>query len=79
MGVESFRAFRAVTDGESIDRGVAAMSSDELPADGIGDCGHHNGNCLRRPLCLYRRLGLPCDDDVDVEPNEVGDEIGNAI
>lgn len=31
MGVESFRAFRAVTDGESIDRGVTKMTADELP------------------------------------------------
>jgi putative YhdH/YhfP family quinone oxidoreductase len=34
MTVSEFRAFRAVTDGESIDRGVVTMSIDELPADG---------------------------------------------
>lgn len=34
MGVESFRAFRAVTEGESVDRGVVTMSGDELPDDG---------------------------------------------
>ena len=34
MTVSEFRAFRAVTDGESIDRGVVTMSTDELPADG---------------------------------------------
>jgi putative YhdH/YhfP family quinone oxidoreductase len=34
MSAESFRAFRAVTDGDSIDRGVVTMSADELPADG---------------------------------------------
>jgi putative YhdH/YhfP family quinone oxidoreductase len=31
MSADSFRAFRAVTDGESIDRGVVTMSADELP------------------------------------------------
>jgi acrylyl-CoA reductase (NADPH) len=31
MSVDSFRAFRAVTDGESVDRGVTTMSVDELP------------------------------------------------
>jgi acrylyl-CoA reductase (NADPH) len=31
MSADSFRAFRAVTDGESIDRGVVTMSVDELP------------------------------------------------
>jgi len=35
MTAESFRAFQAVTDGESVDRGVAMMSSDELPGDGV--------------------------------------------
>jgi acrylyl-CoA reductase (NADPH) len=34
MGGESFRAFRAVTDGEAVDRGVVTMSVDELPPDG---------------------------------------------
>ena len=34
MSAASFRAFRAVTDGDSIDRGVTTMSVDELPADG---------------------------------------------
>jgi putative YhdH/YhfP family quinone oxidoreductase len=34
MSANEFRAFRAVTDGESIERGVVAMSADELPADG---------------------------------------------
>ena len=31
MSSESFRAFRAATDGEAIDRGVVTMSADELP------------------------------------------------
>jgi putative YhdH/YhfP family quinone oxidoreductase len=31
MSIESFRAFRAVTDGEVVDRGVTTMSVDELP------------------------------------------------
>ena len=31
---ESFRAFRAVTDGEAVDRGVVTMAADDLPADG---------------------------------------------
>jgi acrylyl-CoA reductase (NADPH) len=31
MSAASFRAFRAITDGESIDRGVVTMSADELP------------------------------------------------
>lgn len=35
MSIESFRAFRAVTDGQSIDRGVATMTAGELPADGV--------------------------------------------
>ena len=34
MAADSFRAFRAVTDGDSIERGVVTMSSDELPGDG---------------------------------------------
>lgn len=33
MSIESFRAFRAVTDGESVDRGLVA--TDELPDDGV--------------------------------------------
>jgi acrylyl-CoA reductase (NADPH) len=35
MGVEAFPAFRAVTDGESIERGVVTMSVGELPDDGV--------------------------------------------
>jgi putative YhdH/YhfP family quinone oxidoreductase len=35
MGAESFRAFRAVTDGDEIDRGVVTMSSADLPDDGV--------------------------------------------
>jgi acrylyl-CoA reductase (NADPH) len=35
MSIEEFRAFRAATDGEGIDRGVVTMSADELPADGV--------------------------------------------
>lgn len=35
MSVEEFRAFRAVTTGEAIDRGVVTMSADELPPDGV--------------------------------------------
>jgi acrylyl-CoA reductase (NADPH) len=31
---ENFRAFRAATDGEGIDRGVVTMTAAELPADG---------------------------------------------
>lgn len=34
MSTNEFRAFRAITDGESIDRGVVTMSADELPDDG---------------------------------------------
>jgi acrylyl-CoA reductase (NADPH) len=34
MTVESFRAFRAITDGDDVDRGVTTMTPDELPADG---------------------------------------------
>ena len=30
-----FHAFRAVTDGESIDRGITTMTTDELPDDGV--------------------------------------------
>jgi putative YhdH/YhfP family quinone oxidoreductase len=35
MSIEEFRAFRAATDGEGIDRGVVTMSADELPPDGV--------------------------------------------
>jgi len=35
MGAEAFRAFQAVTDGGSIERGVVTMSADDLPADGV--------------------------------------------
>jgi putative YhdH/YhfP family quinone oxidoreductase len=35
MSIEEFRAFRAVTDGETVDRGVVTMSGDELPDDGV--------------------------------------------
>lgn len=35
MGEQSFRAFRAVTDGDAIERGVVSMGVDELPADGV--------------------------------------------
>ena len=34
MSAESFRAFRAVTDGDSIDRGLVELTADDLPADG---------------------------------------------
>jgi acrylyl-CoA reductase (NADPH) len=34
MSSERFRAFRAVTSGDAIDRGVVEMNLDELPADG---------------------------------------------
>src|SRR5580765_6298920 len=34
MSARSFQAFRAVTDGEAVDRGVTTMSIDELPEDG---------------------------------------------
>jgi putative YhdH/YhfP family quinone oxidoreductase len=34
MSVE-FRAFRAVTDGDAVDRGVVTMSAEELPDDGV--------------------------------------------
>jgi putative YhdH/YhfP family quinone oxidoreductase len=34
MTADSFRAFRAVTDGDSIERGVVTMTEDELPSDG---------------------------------------------
>ena len=37
MSVESFRAFRAVTDGETIDRGVVTMSADDLPDGALVD------------------------------------------
>lgn len=32
---ESFRAFRAITEGDDVDRGVVEMSTDELPEDGV--------------------------------------------
>ncbi|MDO8361541.1 MAG: acryloyl-CoA reductase, partial [Actinomycetota bacterium] len=35
MTSDSFRAFRANTSGESIERGVVTMTTDELPADGV--------------------------------------------
>ena len=35
MSIEEFRAFRAVTDGEAVDRGVVTMSAAELPEDGV--------------------------------------------
>jgi putative YhdH/YhfP family quinone oxidoreductase len=35
MSLDSFRAFQAVTDGESIERGVTTMSAADLPADGV--------------------------------------------
>lgn len=31
MSIDSFRAFRAVTDGDGVDRGVTTMAADELP------------------------------------------------
>ena len=34
MGVESFKAFQAVTDGEAVERGVVTMSAADLPDDG---------------------------------------------
>ena len=34
MSTSEFRGFRAVTDGESIDRGVVTLTADDLPADG---------------------------------------------
>jgi len=34
MSSESFRAFRAVTSGDAVERGVVTMSSEELPHDG---------------------------------------------
>jgi putative YhdH/YhfP family quinone oxidoreductase len=34
MPADSFQAFRAVTDGDTVDRGVTTMSVDELPDDG---------------------------------------------
>ena len=34
MSSESFRAFRAVTSGDAVERGVVTMSSEELPQDG---------------------------------------------
>ena len=35
MTAASFRAFQAVTEGESVERGVVTMTADELPADGV--------------------------------------------
>jgi acrylyl-CoA reductase (NADPH) len=35
MSSAEFRAFRAVTDGEAVDRGVVTMTGGELPADGV--------------------------------------------
>ena len=35
MTIAPFRAFRANTSGEAIDRGVVTMTADELPADGV--------------------------------------------
>ncbi|HEY5662447.1 MAG TPA: acryloyl-CoA reductase [Ilumatobacter sp.] len=35
MAASTFRAFQAVTDGESVDRGVTTMTLDELPDDGV--------------------------------------------
>lgn len=35
MTIAPFRAFRANTTGDSIDRGVVTMTADELPADGV--------------------------------------------
>lgn len=34
MAADSFRAFRAVTDGDVVDRGVVSMTSADLPSDG---------------------------------------------
>ena len=34
MTIAPFRAFRADTSGEAVDRGVVTMTDDELPADG---------------------------------------------
>ena len=34
MSIERFRAFRAVTDGEAVERGVVTIDASELPADG---------------------------------------------
>ena len=35
MSVDTFRAFQAVTDGDTTDRGVITMTSDDLPEDGV--------------------------------------------
>lgn len=35
MTAASFRAFQAVTEGDSVERGVVTMTADELPADGV--------------------------------------------
>jgi putative YhdH/YhfP family quinone oxidoreductase len=35
MAGKSFKAFQAVTDGDAVQRGVTAMTLDELPSDGV--------------------------------------------
>lgn len=35
MSIEEFRAFRAVTDGEAVERGVVTLDASALPADGV--------------------------------------------
>ena len=35
MSIEEFRAFRAVTDGEAVERGVVTLDPSALPADGV--------------------------------------------
>ncbi len=35
MGIEGFRGFRAVTDGDAVERGVADLTLGELPDDGV--------------------------------------------
>ena len=35
MSASEFKAFRAVTDGEAVERGVVTMSIDDLPEDGV--------------------------------------------
>jgi len=32
---ETFAAFRALTEGDAVDRGVVPMAVDELPVDGV--------------------------------------------
>lgn len=44
MSVEQFRAFRAVTDGDSIDRGVATMSAADLPDGALVEVHHSSVN-----------------------------------